>query len=159
MSVFASARSTRSQLIFFAVTRVTAVAITLLVCYSQLIAVDYPMRWLSRPLGVALSVLALSYLVTIAPTLSASARRRWFLIWSEALVVLSAWTLGAVFAVAATTAVPGAHVVLADYPELTGALVVMLLGALWFGILASVDRLSPSRHRERETTHKDPDMT
>ncbi|MDO4899875.1 hypothetical protein [Actinomyces sp.] len=137
MSVFVDASSTRGQLIFFAITRVMAVVIALVACYSQLIAIDYPLQWLSRPLGVALSVLAVSYLVTIVPTLSEPARRRWCLAWSVVLLALTAWTLGAVFAAAVTTAVPGAHVLLADCPELTGALIVMLLGALWFGFRAS----------------------
>ncbi|QPL06241.1 MULTISPECIES: hypothetical protein [Actinomyces] len=135
MSVFSNASST-SAAVLFAATRVFAVAVALAVFYDQLIAVDYPMQWLSRPFGLVLSALALSYLVTLVPHLSASSQRRWYTTWSLALAMVGAWVLGAVFAVSVTTALP-ARTILSDYPEVTAALVVTLLVALCFGFLAS----------------------
>ena len=137
VSVFISPRPTRTHLMFFGVTRLMAVTLILAVCYSQLINVDHPMRWLSRPLGVALSLLALSYMVTVVPSLSSPARRRWYLVWSTLLALLTAWTLGAVFAVSEITAAPGAHVILDDCPELTSALILMVPGASLFAVLAA----------------------
>ena len=137
VSVFISPRSTRTQLIFFGVTRLIAVTLILAVCHSQLINVDDPMRWLCRPLGIALSLLTLSYLVTVVPSLSFLARRRWYLVWSAVLALLTAWVLGAVFAVSEITAALGAHTILADCPELTSALILMVSGASLFAVLAA----------------------